>query len=430
MEALGSYLFWTSIYLAIVGVLQWLMVSKTATPSQNRWFILLGLAASVLLGAFVLSSSQSDAGVGSIASYLLPEVVVGTSSGLEYTRQELYQAISTRGILVYTSLGISLILFLRILGSILFLLARIRFSQQLHRSGCTILTLKKQGSPFSFFGFVFVPENMLSDEHLHTILIHEKAHIRKQHSIDLVFMEVLTVLFWFHPAIWYLRRELKMMHEYEADRFVLEQYNDKKAYQKLLLDMSLSGLRFPIANPFNYSPLKKRIMMMNKTIRKNRISAILSMLIILPLFSIIWLVQSCGPRPETAVEAEEAAAVSDEYKQEVIFTVVEEQPQFPGGESARQQFMMDNLEYPQAARQAGIQGTVFVSFVIEQDGSVSNVEVLRGVGSGLDEEAVRVVKAMPRWIPGRQRGEDVRVQFNMPIRFRLSQDETVEETDS
>lgn len=170
--------------------------------------------------------------------------------------------------------------------------------------------------------------------------------------------------------------------------------------------------------------------MMNKTIRKNRIRAILGMLMILPLFSIAWLVQSCGPVPETAVEAEEAAAVSDEYEQEVIFTVVEEQPRFPGGESARQQFMMDNLEYPQAARQAGVQGTVFVSFVIEQDGSVSNVEVLRGVGSGLDEEAVRVVKAMPRWIPGRQRGEDVRVQFNMPIRFRLSQDETVEEADS
>ncbi len=429
MELLASFLFWTSIYLAIVGMFQWVMVGKTATPSQNRWFILAGMLASVFLGAFVLLPDRGIAVAGT-SPYLLPEVVVGASSGLESTRQEIYQVLSTQRIVLYASLGISLLLFLRLLGSLVFLLARIRFNRRMHQGGCTIVPLKKDISPFSFFGFVFVPEQLLSGEHLPTILLHEKVHIQKKHSIDLIFLEVLTVLFWFHPAIWYLRRELKMQHEYDADRSVIKAFHDKKAYQKILLGMSVSGYNFPIANPFNYSPLKKRIMMMNKTIRKNRIRAILGMLMILPLFSIAWLVQSCGPVPETAVEAEEAAAVSDEYEQEVIFTVVEEQPRFPGGESARQQFMMDNLEYPQAARQAGVQGTVFVSFVIEQDGSVSNVEVLRGVGSGLDEEAVRVVKAMPRWIPGRQRGEDVRVQFNMPIRFRLSQDETVEEADS
>ncbi len=430
MEMLTSLLFWTSIYLAIVGLFQWVLVGKTATPSQNRWFILMGMFASVFLGAFVLLPEQGIAVVGTASAYLLPEVVVGTTSGLESTRQEFYRVISTQRVLMYASLGISLILFLRLLGSLVFLLVRIRFNRRMYQGGCTILPLKKHISPFSFFGFVFVPEQLLSEGHLHTILLHEKAHIQKKHSMDLIFMEVLTVLFWFHPAIWYLRRELKIQHEYDADRCVLEACHDKKAYQKILLDMSFLDYNFPIANPFNYSPLKKRIMMMNKTIRKNRARAIIGMLMILPLFSITWLVQSCGPAPETAVEAEEVVTVTDEYEQEVIFTVVEEPPRFPGGESARQQFMKDNLEYPHEARQAGIQGTVFVSFVVEQDGSVSNVEVLRGVGGGLDEEAVRVVRAMPNWIPGRQRGEDVRVQFNMPIRFRLSHDEAAGETGS
>ncbi len=110
----------------------------------------------------------------------------------------------------------------------------------------------------------------------------------------------------------------------------------------------------------------------------------------------------------------------EEFDDEVIFTVVEDQPEFPGGEEARQRFLEQNLRYPQMAREAGIQGTVFVTFVVETDGSVTDVRVLRGIGGGCDEEAVRVVSMMPRWEPGRQRGQPVRVQFNMPIRFRLN----------
>jgi protein TonB len=110
----------------------------------------------------------------------------------------------------------------------------------------------------------------------------------------------------------------------------------------------------------------------------------------------------------------------EEVEEDVIFTVVEDQPSFPGGEEARIRYLTENLRYPQMAREAGIQGTVFVTFVVERDGSVTDVRVLRGIGGGCDEEAVRVVRNMPRWEPGRQRGQPVRVQFNMPIRFVLN----------
>ncbi|MDX9940658.1 MAG: energy transducer TonB [Bacteroidales bacterium] len=110
----------------------------------------------------------------------------------------------------------------------------------------------------------------------------------------------------------------------------------------------------------------------------------------------------------------------EEISEEVIFTVVEDQPSYPGGEEARIRYLQENLRYPQMAREAGIQGTVFVTFVVERDGSVTDVRVLRGIGGGCDEEAVRVVQNMPRWNPGRQRGQPVRVQFNMPIRFVLN----------
>jgi protein TonB len=102
-----------------------------------------------------------------------------------------------------------------------------------------------------------------------------------------------------------------------------------------------------------------------------------------------------------------------------IFMVVETMPEFPGGDDSLHNYVMKNLEYPASAVQSSVQGRVFVTFVIEEDGSVTNVRILRGIGGGCDEEAVRVVSMMPKWIPGKQRGQPVRVQFNLPIKFTL-----------
>jgi protein TonB len=109
-----------------------------------------------------------------------------------------------------------------------------------------------------------------------------------------------------------------------------------------------------------------------------------------------------------------------EAQEEEIFVFVEDQPGYPGGDEARLTYLRDNIKYPEMAKESGIQGTVYVTFVVEKDGSISNVKVLRGIGGGCDEEAVRVIKNMPKWKPGKQRGRPVRAQFNMPIRFILA----------
>lgn len=128
------------------------------------------------------------------------------------------------------------------------------------------------------------------------------------------------------------------------------------------------------------------------------------------------------------VEADQETEVQDyvpvvKEEEEVvemeIFTVVESMPGYPGGDAARMQFLQENIKYPQMARESGIQGTVYVTFVVETDGRVTDVRVLRGIGGGCDEEAIRVIQLMPRWVPGKQRGKPVRVQFNMPIKFTL-----------
>ncbi|MBR7167397.1 MAG: TonB family protein, partial [Bacteroidales bacterium] len=113
---------------------------------------------------------------------------------------------------------------------------------------------------------------------------------------------------------------------------------------------------------------------------------------------------------------EEAEEIEEE-----IFTVVETQPQFPGGEDSLYSFIYTNLRYPQEAIDNGIEGNVYITFVIEKDGSITNIKILRDIGYGCGAEAVRVLKMMPKWIPGSQRGKPVRVQFNMPIKFELKQ---------
>lgn len=115
-----------------------------------------------------------------------------------------------------------------------------------------------------------------------------------------------------------------------------------------------------------------------------------------------------------------ASTEEQEVAETEIFTVVEEAPSFPGGDAARIKFLQENIKYPQIARESSIQGTVYVTFVVEKNGNVTDVRVLRGIGGGCDEEAVRVIKAMPKWNPGKQRGKPVRVQFNMPIKFTLA----------
>jgi protein TonB len=123
----------------------------------------------------------------------------------------------------------------------------------------------------------------------------------------------------------------------------------------------------------------------------------------------------------TEVEVREwtRPVVEETIVEEEIFIIVEQNPEYPGGDEARLTFLRNNVKYPQMAREAGIQGTVHIGFVVEKDGSVTQVKILRGIGGGCDEEAIRVTKLMPKWRAGKQRGKEVRVSYNMPIKFTL-----------
>jgi protein TonB len=123
---------------------------------------------------------------------------------------------------------------------------------------------------------------------------------------------------------------------------------------------------------------------------------------------------------EETITAEPIPEPSSPQGPDEVFSVVEVMPEFPGGADARNAFLAKNLKYPEQAMEEGIEGMVIVTFVVEKDGKISGARVLRGIGGGCSEEALRVVRRMPNWNPGTQRGEAVRVQYNLPIRFKLA----------
>ena len=123
-------------------------------------------------------------------------------------------------------------------------------------------------------------------------------------------------------------------------------------------------------------------------------------------------------QPDVPVVKVEIVEEEEEVEEE-IFTVVEKQPSFPGGDDEMFKYLYSNIKYPQAAKESGITGRVFLTFVVEKDGSIANARILRDIGGGCGQEALRVVKSMPKWTPGEQRGRPVRVQFNLPVSFEL-----------
>lgn len=112
--------------------------------------------------------------------------------------------------------------------------------------------------------------------------------------------------------------------------------------------------------------------------------------------------------------------IETEKSEEASFTIVDQMPEYPGGNEAMIQYLSSNIVYPDAMKKAGLQGTVFVGFIVEKDGIISEVKVLKGIGGGCDEEAVRVISEMPAWKPGMQEGKAVRVQYTLPIKYALT----------
>jgi TonB family protein len=430
-----------SLSLAVLFVIYYAFLQKDTFFKTNRMFLILSIMASMVIPlvdwGFLMNGGQQ-------AFMVFLDPIVITPDGIQQSienNSNVYQillAIYLTGVFIFS------VRFAFQLFQLIRLIYKFGISKQ---DGMRLVFTSQEYTPFSFFNLIFINNKNIHSPEVQKILAHENVHIRQWHSLDLILIELVTIVLWFNPFIWFYRHAVKTLHEYLADEGVLHSGVDVNVYSTLLFEQGTGIQINDLTNNFSKSLIKKRIIMMTK--KKTAQMARAKLMIALPLalsmmllisFSTDMLAQDkeAPPPPPPPKKEKEVKKPAKSDKEPVIvtvverpggqdddpvFTVVEEMPEYPGGKKALYAFMGENIKYPEDAKKKGTAGTVFVTFVIEKDGKVSGVKLLRGVSESLDKEALRVVSSMPAWKPGKQKGKAVRVQYNLPIKFSLNNDE-------
>ena len=472
MNSAINFLLESGVSLALLSLIYILFLRRETFFRLNRIFLLISVAFSIMLPFLHFRVYQPQ-------SVLLPEVTVTqyrnlveaiTIYGQDFSGT-IIQTISSSRVIVMlylTGLFIFTILFMIRLAQIAVLIHR----NPVQKSGSVkFVLLKKEFSPFSFLNYVFINPGKREEPGYGKIVAHEMEHIHQGHSFDVLILEILTILQWFNPFMWILKKVIRENHEFLADRAVLNTGMNVLHYKQLLLSQAV-GFQLEIANNFNSSLIKKRIQMISK-IKSSKMANLkyvvgaLSVILLVVIFACEQKEVAEMPISEKStnmqlrvdgdkllisgddVDMEKVEAIfkagnvtiskdslgntyiwSNPDPQpkiaqpktidgEEIFFIVEDMPEFPGGDLALRKYISNAIKYPEIAQEKGIQGKVYVTFVVSKDGTVANAKIARGVDPSLDKEALRVVSSLPQWKPGKQRGQSVNVSYTVPINFVL-----------
>lgn len=439
MSKIILYLLQSSAILAVLYTVYWLFLRKDTFFHVNRFYLLASMMLSLTVPLF---NFRFLAGGTSVPIAILLDPVLITPEKVEKVTSGHLSWFEIAGVIYLTGVSIFSLRFIVQLFQMMLLVRRCKITRQ---DGANIVFVDRGYSPFSFFNLIFIRKEYYIDGKLTPVIEHEKIHIRQLHTLDLVFIEIALILQWFNPFVWFLGRSVKSVHEFLADEGVLKKGFLKSDYQTLILNEAMGLQLNNLTNNFNVSLLKTRIKMMTKT--RTASWALIKVGFALPaLFAVLFLFTAGSINMLSAQDTQQNAKPADQQKattqekqakpgdtkstypvkqetqikfQDPVYQVVEAMPEYPGGTDAMITFIATNIKYPPEAKAKGTQGTVYITYIVEKDGSVTNVSCLRGIGDGCDEEALRVVKGMPKWKPGKQNDEVVRVQFTLPIKFKL-----------
>lgn len=440
MNTLMVYLLESSLSVVVLYAIYWLFLRRDTFFSLNRFYLLAMLLFSLLIPLLPTWWSPSNP---TAAIVVLVEPVMITPEKVDHALGAHLQWLEIASIAYFTGV---IIFLLRFALQLLQLYMITRQSGIRNKQGYRIIVTDRGYSPFSFFNMVYINERRIPQSSLPTILAHEFVHIRQFHSLDMILIELAAIVQWFNPIVWLAGHEMKSIHEFLADEGVLQNGISRSTYQQMILNETMGIQVNELTNHFNVSLLKKRIAMMTKT--KSKIWARSKVLFALPILLVMGFILTANsngnlpainpgaviisqamivpapdpttqdkPKQETQVKYVAPVVSSNKADQEV-----DKMPAYPGGDEARSKFFVETVKYPENALKKGIQGTVFISFLVKADGSITNVKIMRGIGGGCDEEAIRVVKLMPKWTPGELKGKPVDVEFTMPIKFALDGD--------
>ena len=394
MENWITYIAECALCLALLYLPFWGLLRKETFFQYNRFVLLAITVLSFILPWISIPEITSQLAPSETISIQLEEINVMISG------KALSENISWKTILaiIYLSGTVTCLLY-----KIIDLVRLIRFIPRgclwVHtENGIHIHCHAHDVVPFSWMNHIVISEKDY-EENGHNILLHEQAHIACGHSWDVLWLSFVEVLQWFNPFVWMLSKEIQDIHEYEADLTVLRKGINARDYQLLIIQKVVGSGSYTFANNFNHSSLKKRITMMIK--EKSNPWARLKYLYILPIVAICMI--ACTQSAKSIMSYEE----------------VEVKPEYPGGMGELGKLLNSNLKYPLISFENGVQGEVLVQFVVDKEGNVEEVTVFKGVDPYLDAEALRVIKMMPKWKPGKHEGKEVNVKCTIPVGFRL-----------
>lgn len=420
METFFAYLIKSSVCILFYELFYRLFLRGETFHRLNRMILLMSLVLSLLLPLLDVSGWFSFAGQDGAMPV----------TELTFSLQELVVDQRTAGLLEHQGIAAWAVIFgVYLAGIILLLLKNLLVFVYLHRllkrcrqeqtaDGQVYYRCPDRMGPFSWLGRVVLSsadDGPLTD----CILAHERAHAALGHSFDLLLVELFLCFQWFNPAAWWLKKDLRLVHEYEADRYVLASGFDARTYQLLLVRKSVGPKLYNMVHSFNNYSLKKRITMMMK--RKSKFWTQAKSLYVLPLGGFVLALFACVDGKKPTVEESQSVETREmtvkEQPDDSVASYVD--PSFPGGDVACMKWLSENVKYPAEAVEKGIKGKVIVQFVVTKDGKITDAEDARSVDPLLDAEALRAIRSMPDWEPAQRDGQNIAVKYSLPIAFSL-----------
>lgn len=411
------YIIKSALTLAMLYVCIMPLLEKETFHRLNRIIILGCLILSFAVPLIHITSGTNPTVAMVQQAVQLPEIMID-GNGSKQPTWNLADII----ICIYT-IGVVAIFFMTVVQTASLMLRLRKCEHIADNSGNTIVLTNYAISPFCFFHYIVMSHNDYANNR-GFILTHEQEHIRLRHYIDLVVLQVATIIQWFNPFVWLIGKNLKTIHEFEVDEAVLNKGIDATQYQQFLVIKAVGNRLQPFANNLNKESLKRRIIMMNQ--KKSNRWMMLKALFVIPVATLAVSVfanttdmRSMAKAANTTANSISTNNMQTKQSDKKIYKVVEEMPKFKGGDAKLMEFLMMNMKYPESAIKAKQQGRAVVGFVVGKDGTVSDVYIERSTGYDvLDNEAMRVVKSMPAWEPGKQKGKPVDVKYFVPITFR------------
>jgi beta-lactamase regulating signal transducer with metallopeptidase domain len=281
-------------------------------------------------------------------------------------------------------------------------------------NGEKVVLVEEAILPHSFWNTIFINKNEFENGRIPSELIaHEKAHLEQKHTLDILFIEVVQIVFWFNPILFFYKKAIKLNHEFLADESVNKQFGAVRNYQNLLLHFASNKNTISLASNINYLITKKRLVMMTK--KESPIKIVLKVSSVGVIYALLLFVFSTKTMAQT-VKNKADVKEKDIYENDAI----EKQPEFPGGITAFYKFVGSNFKMPAEAEKNKIEGKAYMQFVVEKDGSLSDLRTMKDVGYGIGDEVIRVLKLSPKWISGSVNGKPVRVMYTLPITIQAA----------